>query len=1046
MGRARVVLAAALGLLCLAAVAAAGAAETAPSVLSGQGRRLLAAPPPLTQAQREAAEAKIAKARAAIVARQPKRPGNKTVELKPHVQKKRPSAKQQAAKLKVLLQKHTAPAPPPLKGPKAKAPSPFTHVRSKRAPGKSWGYEKSMGNARPAKEPIGDSRPGTIKCDKLTCMTDLAHLSSFSLSIPVTLPGGRSVDLGQILNLPEITRIFMEGIGTTLCGLVFSGADITDGNLPGWGPINLGSLFKTMPVDAATNYIIGAIPVGLVPPGSNTQIPTASLISGAVAAQDAPGVSDLMAKGVAFAINPCTNDYIFKFAGIATPPIEVEVAELVVYVDAFGWSENSKLTPNFKLPNGVPLADARFWVPGAPGDTVDFAAPTATGPGLPSKFYYKGHVDVLPPGTMAVYEAADFSALKSKSWSGKPIAMVLQGTASVFVNQDPFNNGDNNGDYTALVQIVAVPWIWLPVGALPLDQVIGKATAKVYLAHTSSLKVAFQVVVQEGGAFLTFLKVHGWIPGAAADALRVIFQSGSPPIRQLDVYGGNDVWGIRLTLASTSGNLAAMGYIIQLLHDYVDSSIPSEVDPVFSMSGPSSGNGLPLAVSLSHKLGNITLYFCGSSSDCPGGSTCTMGMCLNVGCPAGSHSTGPLSCWRDACPSGYANPDIAGVCWEKCGDGEVDVAAECKSCRDSSKPQYDAGFCYPTCRSGYYNAATMCIASSCASVYGSEFRDEPLTCMRDYATYGKGCTYWGCDPVSCYSVDDCVWRGRCGCSGGGNCRTRNNDCRDGYYDAGCFCARDALSKPRSYDRGAGSLPNTRTKKTVTMATLPIVSLPAAPKPAPEPPSPMPPSPKPPPPKPPSPTKAFTDQGCFVDNAQRRVPTLLDLLDGSYSASATIESCASLASTAGYSLFALQNGGQCFGGNDLGRAKSLGASRDCTKACTGNAAATCGGRYANRVYVFAPFTSVGCYADCGSVGRGLPTFLGSTTDMTPSKCADLAKAKGYSVFGVQYYSECWAGNDLVRAKSMGAGTCNTACKGDATKACGGSCANSVYTLG
>ena len=151
----------------------------------------------------------------------------------------------------------------------------------------------------------------------------------------------------------------------------------------------------------------------------------------------------------------------------------------------------------------------------------------------------------------------------------------------------------------------------------------------------------------------------------------------------------------------------------------------------------------------------------------------------------------------------------------------------------------------------------MCLMNSCSDVYGGDYETWPLTCFRPYASYTKGCTY---DKCSC----DCC----CHCG----CRKVNGDCRDGYGDrgeaglpgpprraapaargrrrpparpprpspcllrlpppplaptlsAGCFCAREADTKGRTYDRGVGSFPTGRTKKTVTMATLPVVSFP-----------------------------------------------------------------------------------------------------------------------------------------------------------------------------------------------------------------------------
>ena len=153
--------------------------------------------------------------------------------------------------------------------------------------------------------------------------------------------------------------------------------------------------------------------------------------------------------------------------GVETPPISVGPVEAVVAVDSVGWSSQSALSPNFVV-DGAKMIDATFWVPGAPGDSKDFAAvsemvitpavPAVTtctnvanpckisscmggfGPGfkwisclrrfcipgtdrtctvttsaipavtasvggLPSKFYYQGRIDVQPAGSKAAKTA-----------------------------------------------------------------------------------------------------------------------------------------------------------------------------------------------------------------------------------------------------------------------------------------------------------------------------------------------------------------------------------------------------------------------------------------------------------------------------------------------------------------------------------------------------------------------------------------------------------------------------------------------------------------
>ena len=87
--------------------------------------------------------------------------------------------------------------------------------------------------------------------------------------------------------------------------------------------------------------------------------------------------------------------------------------------------------------------------------------------------------------------------------------------------------------------------------------------------------------------------------------------------------------------------------------------------------------------------------------------------------------------------------------------------------------------------------------------------------------------------------------------------------------------------------------------------------------------------------------------------------------------------------------------------------------------------------------------VGCFAepDCGA-NRAL-ALVAREDAMTMERCAYLAAAKGFTYFGLQWYKECWAGNDISRYTQQG--TCNTPCGGNSQQTCGGSCANSLHTL-
>ncbi|GFR44832.1 hypothetical protein Agub_g6173 [Astrephomene gubernaculifera] len=90
---------------------------------------------------------------------------------------------------------------------------------------------------------------------------------------------------------------------------------------------------------------------------------------------------------------------------------------------------------------------------------------------------------------------------------------------------------------------------------------------------------------------------------------------------------------------------------------------------------------------------------------------------------------------------------------------------------------------------------------------------------------------------------------------------------------------------------------------------------------------------------------ITFLGCYADNAQRVLPTQLAV-----SADMTPEMCAALAFRAGLSLFGIEVGIECFGGNDVQTATQLGMSQTCGSRCAGDASRICGGGWALSVYI------------------------------------------------------------------------------------------------
>ncbi|KAI9338198.1 WSC domain-containing protein [Obelidium mucronatum] len=88
---------------------------------------------------------------------------------------------------------------------------------------------------------------------------------------------------------------------------------------------------------------------------------------------------------------------------------------------------------------------------------------------------------------------------------------------------------------------------------------------------------------------------------------------------------------------------------------------------------------------------------------------------------------------------------------------------------------------------------------------------------------------------------------------------------------------------------------------------------------------------------------------------------------------------------------------------------------------------------------ATYQYVGCFTD--STARILPNLFRDEQNMTVDSCASYASGASLSYFGVEYGSQCIAGNSLVPS-SVSSG-CTYVCKGNALQICGGYYATSVY---
>ena len=90
------------------------------------------------------------------------------------------------------------------------------------------------------------------------------------------------------------------------------------------------------------------------------------------------------------------------------------------------------------------------------------------------------------------------------------------------------------------------------------------------------------------------------------------------------------------------------------------------------------------------------------------------------------------------------------------------------------------------------------------------------------------------------------------------------------------------------------------------------------------------------------------------------------------------------------------------------------------------------------------SGVNCYKDYGG-NRQLPVYLNKDNSLTIERCIDKCKGRGYAYAGVQFYKECWCGNEMPK-HSAPKSDCNTPCSGNQKQMCGGNLSLNVFKTG
>ena len=177
---------------------------------------------------------------------------------------------------------------------------------------------------------------------------------------------------------------------------------------------------------------------------------------------------------------------------------------------------------------------------------------------------------------------------------------------------------------------------------------------------------------------------------------------------------------------------------------------------------------------------------------------------------------------------------------------------------------------------------------------------------------------------------------------------------------------------------------------------------------------------------------------------------------------TVERCATFC--ASFPIFGVEYGRECFCGSALGQGSASAPEEDCNFKCAGSATETCGAGDRLNVYkqTASPVTSsatpsstmslplptsygaLGCYSEATNT-RALNQKYSTDNAMTIEKCA--STCAGYKYFALEYYFECFCGNELQPGSiQLDSTECAFPCNGDNTQTCGGNSRLNLYIFG
>ena len=205
----------------------------------------------------------------------------------------------------------------------------------------------------------------------------------------------------------------------------------------------------------------------------------------------------------------------------------------------------------------------------------------------------------------------------------------------------------------------------------------------------------------------------------------------------------------------------------------------------------------------------------------------------------------------------------------------------------------------------------------------------------------------------------------------------------------------------------------------------------------------------------TPTPQTYSYGCYTEASHSKRA----LAGPSYTnySSMTLDECEYYCT--GYKFWGVEYGGECYCGNHLSQGSFPTFPTDCSITCPGDDYEKCGGSNRLSLYGTEPhppkvnpnphpavyrYNYLGCWTE-GNKRRALEgAAVTSSVFMTVERCANYCIDSGFTIFGLEYGSECYCGNDLARSSYVAyPPECDMSCSGKEGETCGGKDRLSLY---